>query len=224
MPSDYIPADDNGRLQWIIVFNTWLQANGASFGFSPAKLAAMAAETAKFQTAMSAHSSAHAASKAATVGKNRARASALALVREFARQLQAASETTNADRAAAGLTVPDLNPTPAPPDLIQTIPPPLLWLDFSARQQVTIHWGPNPQNGRRNGRPRGVIGCTIEFHRGGLPEPDSDWTFLDEDTESPYVHIVHDTEPTTYAYRVCYVGKKLKRGPYSAPAVCTVSV
>jgi len=34
----------------------------------------------------------------------------------------------------------------------------------------------------------------------------------------------HDTIPTTYAYRARYVGKKLKSGPFGAPATCTVSV
>ena len=131
---------------------------------------------------------------------------------------------TDGDRAAAGLTVLDTTLTPTAADQILTITPPLVHLDFSVHSQVTIHWGPNPGNERFNGRPYGTQGCEIQFHRGGLPAQESDWTILDTDTNSPYIHIVHENEPTTYAYRVRYVGNKLQRGPFSAPAVCTVSV
>ena len=47
---------------------------------------------------------------------------------------------------------------------------------------------------------------------------------IELDTDSPMLHIVTETEPTTYAYRARYVGKNLKFGPYSDPAECTVSV
>jgi len=40
----------------------------------------------------------------------------------------------------------------------------------------------------------------------------------------PLIHTVHEDAPTTYAYRVRYIGKNLKYGPFSAPATCTVSV
>ena len=102
--------------------------------------------------------------------------------------------------------------------------PPMVHLDFSIRQQITVHWGPNPQDERHNGRPAGVIGCEIQVHQGGLPASESDWTVLDTDTDSPLVHTVHEDEPTTFAYRARYIGKDLKHGPFGNPAVCTVSV
>jgi len=131
---------------------------------------------------------------------------------------------TDAERAAAGITVPDATRTAASPDAIRTMDPPSLRLDFSKRLQVIIHCGPNPHDERHNGRPHGTIGCEIQFHRGGIPEHEADWVTLDIDTESPFIHIIHEDEPTTYAYRACYIGKDLKRGPFSNPATCTVSV
>ena len=121
-------------------------------------------------------------------------------------------------------------------DDIRTMDPPSIRLDFSKRLQVIIHWGPNPHDERRNGRPQGTIGCEIQFHRGGIPaklnspdlpislEHEVGWVTLDIDTESPFIHTVHEDEPTTYAYRACYISKDLKRGPFGNPTVCTVSV
>jgi len=109
-------------------------------------------------------------------------------------------------------------------DDVLRMTPPMVHLDFSIRQQITVHWGPNPQDERHNGRPAGVIGCEIQVHQGGLPASESDWTVLDTDTDSPLVHTVHEDEPTTFAYRARYIGKDLKHGPFGSPAVCTVSM
>ena len=127
-------------------------------------------------------------------------------------------------RAEAGLTIRDTARTKSSDDDILTITPPMVHLDFSVGQQITIHWGPNPQDERRNGRPQGVVGCEIQVHRGGLPEHEAEWQILDTDTNSPYVDMVHEDTPTTYAYRARYLGKRQKHGAHGDPAVCTVSV
>jgi len=131
---------------------------------------------------------------------------------------------TNEERAAARLTVPDTTPTPADPEAIFAIAPPLLRLDFSIRHQVTLHWGPNPGNERNNARPSGTFGCEIQCARSGIPEDETRWMPLKINTKSPFLHHVHDTEPTTYAYRARYIDKKGEYGPFSALATCTVSV
>ena len=56
------------------------------------------------------------------------------------------------------------------------------------------------------------------------PADKAQWTAQEIDTESPIIHTINETTPTTYAYRARYVGKNLKFGPYGDPAVCTVSV
>lgn len=224
MKTDYIPLDDRGKLRWIINFNQWLQANGAGHGFSPADIAAMATHAGDFGVAMSANQTAQNAAKAATQTKNAARASAITLGRAYAQKIQSDLNTTDADRAAAGLTVPDTTITRTAPDSVKTIPPPVLILDFSLRRQVTVHWGPNPGNERENGRPAGTLGCEVQVARGGIPSDEAAWEALEIDGESPLVHAVNETEPTTFAYRARYFGKNLKFGPFGDPATCTVSV
>ena len=135
---------------------------------------------------------------------------------------------TDADRAAAGLTVPDVTPTTAmsggAAGDVAAIPPPVIILDFSLRRQVTVHWGTNPANEHQNARPAKTIGCQVQAARGGIPTDEALWIPLEIDNESPLVHTVNETAPTTYAYRARYVGRNLKFGTFCDPAVCTVSV
>ena len=57
-----------------------------------------------------------------------------------------------------------------------------------------------------------------------LHPPLYNWQILDTDSESPYVHVIHEDAPISYAYRACWVDTRRNKGPYGDPAVCTVSV
>ena len=224
MTIPYIPPDDAGKLLWLTNFNTWMQANGGTHGFSAGELTSLGTETIGFSGAMVNNTNALAAARAATAAKNTSRGTAFALARAYAQRLQNDPNTTDADRAAAGLTVPDTTPTAATATDIMTIPPPLLLLDFSVRRQVTVHWGPNPSDERNNGRPAGTLGCQVQAARGGISLNEASWIALEIDTESPIIHVVNESVPITYAYRARYVGRNLKFGPLGDPVVCTVSV
>ena len=127
--------------------------------------------------------------------------------------------------------------------------PPLLLLDFHLRHQVSIHWGPNPGNERQNAKPRGILGCELQYARGGLPADESGWTSLGLDTDSPMLHHIDSGNSgtgtsmleegdrpalvpplgqspfsTTYVYRARYVDKMLHYGNFGDPVECTVSV
>ena len=223
MPS-YIPDIEAEKIQWLNNFKNWVQANGTTHGLTALEVSELTTKTSEADTAVAGNIAAQDAAKAATATKNNALGAAVALARDFAQRIQVNPNTTDEDRGNAGLTIRDKEPTAPTGDEIMAITPPLLHLDFSIRQQVTIHWGPNPQDERRNGKPQGVVGCEIQYHRGGLPAAESEWQLLDTDTNSPYVHSLHEDTPTTYAYRARYLGKKLKHGPHGDPAVCTVSV
>jgi len=220
----YIPTSDAEKIAWLANFNTWAAAHGTTHGLSPAEVAELNTETTDAETAYTEHVAAQDAARGATANKNTVMGQAIAVARDLAQRIQHDPNTTDQDRADAGLTVPDHTPTKSDEDEILTVTPPMLHLDFSIRQQVTIHWGPNPQDERNNGKPHGVVGCEIQYHRGGLPADEADWKPLDTDTDSPYVHTLSESEPTTYAYRARYLGKKLKHGPHGDPVVCTVSV
>ena len=224
---DYIPHSDADKILWLNNFAGWLTANGSLRGFYPEEIVAMNTLAANASTSWANHNAQQAAAHTATVAKNMNIAAAIELARQDAMRLQSNPHVTDADRAAAGITVRDETPSEggggAGGDIL-TIAPPLLLLDFSIRRQVTVHWGPNPSNEHENARPAIALGCQIQAARGGIPADESLWVPLDIDTDSPYVHVVTETTPTTYAYRARYVNRKLKYGPFGDPAVCTVSV
>lgn len=221
---DYIPSNEPAKILWLSNFSTWIIANGAAHGFTLLEVCALVATALQVKLAANNNVTQQAAAKAATAIKKTALATAIGLARDNAQRLQNNPNTTDGDRAAAGIIIPDTTRTPTATDNILTIPAPLLLLDFSVRRQITIHWGTNPANERENARPAGTIGCQVQSARGGIPAEEALWTTLEIDTQSPMIHTIHEDTHTTYAYRARYVGKNLKFGPFGDPAVCTVSV
>ena len=177
-----------------------------------------------WHTAFVSHLSIQNAAKAATAAKNDERDDSEGLARQLARILQANPAMTDAARGQAGLTIPDEEPTPLGPDTVEQTPPPLLSLDWSQRQRVTIHFGPNPANERENALPAGMRGVKLWYALGGIPASEDDWRYLVDDTRSPYVHVLTISEPTTVAYRAQYFDRKMRPGPFSDPAIATVTV
>ena len=222
--SDYIPTTDPEKILWMLEFAAWLVANGAAHGFTPAEIAAFQAEVSVAQDALNAHIAAQDAARAATVNKNDTIGAAVATARDYAQKLQHDLSMTDAERAAAGISVPDGTATATSADTVAELEPPLLLLDFSIRHQVTIHWGPNPGNERQNAKPHGVMGCEVQYAQGALPEQETGWISLGLDTASPMLHHVTETTPPTFYYRARYVDKKLNYGNFGDPVECTVSV
>ena len=222
--ADYIPGDEGGKIHWLGIFAPWIGANGATHGFLPAEITAFVATAAQAPVEVDNYLNAQAAVRTALATKHTAINTAIEQARDFAQRLQNDPNTTDADRAAAGITIRDTTGTPEALDSILTIPAPLIKLNFSVRRQVSVHWGPNPGDERHNGRPAGTIGCEVQFAIGGIPADESLWVPFDVDTQSPLIHVIDETTPTTYAYRARYVSKRLKHGPFGDPAVCTVTV
>jgi len=220
----YIPTTEAEQIAWLERFNIFMQANGASYGFTPAELAELDSRVIAAKTAHENCKVLEIAYRAGVQQKKHTLADAIALSRTDVRRLQVAPNMTDAVRVEAEITVSDDTPSTPSPDAIEEITPPEIVLDFSKRERVTIHFGPNPGNEKENGKPEGVYAAEIQFHRGGLPEHEADWQFLEIDTASPFVHVVHEDVPTTYAYRACWVDTRRNRGPHGDPAVCTVSV
>jgi len=79
------------------------------------------------------HEAMQAAARAATAHKNAVIGETVALARDYVQMLQHDLSMTDAERAAAGITVPDAIKTAAPPDSISRIvppPPPRSLLDY----------------------------------------------------------------------------------------------
>ena len=221
---DYIPSTEAERIAWLGRFNTWMAANGASYGFTPAEVSELDTLVTTADTAYEDSADKEVAYRAGIQLKKHSMADALTLSRADVKRLQAAPSMTDTVRAEAEITIPDTIPTTESPDVVQEMTPPEIVLDFSKRLRVTIHFGLNPHDENHNGKPDGILGAQIQYHRGGLPEHEADWQILDFDTASPYIHVIHEDTPTTYAYRTCWVDTRQNKGPYGDPAVCTVSV
>jgi len=226
--ADYIPSHEAMKIRWLWNLMVWLAeggaVNGLAHGFTLDEICGFYFTV--FQAKLAADNCAamQAAARAATAHKNAVIGETVALARDYVQMLQHDLSMTDAERAAAGITVPDAIKTAESPERISRIVPPLLLLDFSIRHQVTIHWGPNPGNEHQNARPHGVMGCEIQYAKGGVPQEETAWISLGLDTESPMQHHVTETAPTTYVYRARYVDKKLNYGNFGDPAECTVSV
>jgi len=222
--SDYVPRNEAEKINWLKDLALWLDANGLAHGFTQQQIDDFHAMADDSDDAYAAHLAAQLTARAATVNKNTVLGGCVALARDYVQKLQHDLTMTDAERAAAGITVPDTTPTPTALEAILEILPPLLLLDFSIRHQVTIHWGPNPGNEHQNAKPTGVMGCEIQYAKGGVPTEESGWISIGLDTESPMIHDVTEITPTTYVYRARYVDKKLHYGKFGDPAECTVSV
>jgi len=222
--ADYIPSGEAAKIRWLSRFTPWFGTYGMSYGFTVDEVCALVFTVMQARLVAASTAEKEVAYRAGVVVKREAAGAAIARSRDFVRRLQAQPGMTDAVRAEAGITVPDTTKTAESPDAVEELTPPEVVLDWSKRQRVTLHFGPNPQDEHHNAKPAGVHAAQIQYHRGGLPEHEADWLTLDIDSASPYIHVVHEDEPTTYAYRACWVSKHLKRGPYGDPAVCTVSV
>ena len=224
MMADYIPSSDEDKIVWLTQFTNWLVAHGGTYGFNTGDLTAMQDATNTATTSFTAHETAQATARAATAQKNNDIGAAIALARQDAQRLQTNPAMDDFARGEAGLTIPDDIKTASSEDAIKEITPPMIHLDFSIRHQVTVHWGPNPANENKNGKPAGVLGCEIQFVKNEEPADENAWFSLGMDTDSPLLHEVHETTPTTYIYRGRYVDKKLRSGAFGDPVKCTVSV
>ena len=117
-----------------------------------------------------------------------------------------------------GIPRRDTEPTPIPPDYAANLAPPFLGLDWSKRGQVTVHFGVNPSNEKFNAKPKDITGARIWYRIESGP-----WTFVADDTNSPYLHNLNNTEPVNVEYRVQWFDKKMRLGTFGETAKCTVT-
>jgi len=157
--------------------------------------------------------------KGAAETKNEARDAAEEVFRRYTKVIQARPETTDAQREALGITVPDRTLTALSAGMVLPTPAPLVWVDHAQRGQTIVHFGPNPSNERQNALPQGLRGAKIWYHIGGVPENEDDWRWLADDTNSPYTHIIGGAEPVTIAYRAKYFDRRMRLGPFGDPVV-----
>ncbi|MFH0887686.1 MAG: hypothetical protein V1871_00560 [Planctomycetota bacterium] len=228
MKKDYIPRVDAEFDEWSRNFSAQIGAIAASLGVDPGLIAAVTDTDAPWKASYVADQSARQAAKSASATKNKLRAVRIDAIRTLVGMIQKNPGLTDAQRSILGITVPDRNPTPLSPEYVANLAPPLLLLDWSQRGEVLIHFGVNPSNEKRNAKPPKIAGAKIWYRiKTGLTAEASakagSWTFLTDNTNSPYTHIFSITEPTSVEYRAQWLDKQMRTGAFSQTAKCVVS-
>jgi len=215
---DYMPRTDAEFDEWLRNFSANIGPIGTTLGLPPAMITAAVNAYPAWQILYVAHQSAQDAARTKAEDKDAGRDAAKDIVRPVAGMAQKHPDLTDGQRATLRITVWDTNPTPIPPDYVLNLAPPNLILDWRQRGQATVHFGVNPANEKLNAKPKDIAGARISYRIESGP-----WTFVADDTNSPYLHNLAITEPQNVEYRAQWIDKKQRVGPYSETAKCTVS-
>lgn len=215
---DYMPRTDAEFDEWLRNFSANIGPIGTTLGLPPGKVTAAVNAYPAWQVLYVAHQAAQDASKSAAEDKDAGRDTAKEIVREVVGMAQKNRDLTDGQRETLRITVPDKELTPIPLDYVLNLAPPNLILDWRQRGQVTVHFGVNPANEKLNAKPEHIAGARISYRIESGP-----WTFVADDTNSPYLHNLAITEPQNVEYRAQWIDKKQRVGPYSETAKCTVS-
>jgi len=223
MPHNYIPNQDPAFDAWFQNYMQYAVANAVALGLTPAQ--ALEIQTAKinwslgFSNLITARNNYQAAQEI----KDEKREAGEGVIRKMTGIIQKRPETTDAQREGLGITVPDRQPTPLDPGWILQEPPPIVLVDTSQRLQATIHFGPNPSDERRNPKPEFVHAVELYYSFGAAPTDAAAYVFLAVDTASPYVHLFSGLQAVTVTYRLRWVDRLGRPGPFSEPVTVTIT-
>jgi len=222
MPN-YIPSPDAEFDAWFQNYQQYVVANAAALGLTPAQ--ALEVQTAKINWSLGYSNliSARNAYQAAQKIKDEKREAGETVIRKITGIVQKRPETTDAQREGLGITVPDRQPTPLDPGRILQEPPPIVLVDTGQRLQATIHFGPNPSDERKNPKPEFVHAAELWYCFGAMPADAASMVFLALDTASPYVHMFAGLQAVTVTYRLRWVDRLGRPGPFSEPVTVTIS-
>jgi hypothetical protein len=214
----YIPDKDAEFDEWVKAFNSYVSTNYLAIGVSATEKSTLGTMTMQWSGFYTDHLAKKAAARAAAESKDEKRDGLEDFVRSLAKRITSYSGTTDADRESLGITVADKEPSPIPPDYVRELPPPNIVLDWSKRNQITIHFGTNPANEKANAKPKDIA-CAKIWFRTGM----GGWEWLADDSSSPYVHSIGDGTALVVEYKAQWVDKKMRVGTISEVAKCTVN-
>jgi hypothetical protein len=221
--ADFIPQRDDAFDAWFQTYQQYAVANAAALGLTPAQ--ALEIQTAKINWSLSYSNliAARNAYQGAQEIKDEKREAGETVIRKMTGMIQKRPETTDAQREGLGITVPDRQPTPLDPGRILQEPPPIVLVDTSQRLQATVHFGPNPQDERKNPKPEIAHAAELWYSFGGAPTDAAAYQFLALDTNSPYTHVFAGLQAVTVTYRLRWVDRLGRPGPFGDPVTVTIS-
>lgn len=219
----YIPDRDGDFDNWFANYQQYAAANAVALGLSPAQV--LEIQTAKINWSLGYSNlvAARNSYQAASQTKDEKREAGETVIRKYTGIIQKRPETTDAQRQGLGITVPDRQPTPLDPGRILQEPPPLVFVDTSQRLQATVHFGPNPSDERKNPKPEIAHGAELWYCLGPAPADVTAYQFLALDTASPYVHAFAGLQAVTVTYRLRWVDRLGRPGPFGDPVTVTIS-
>ena|SRR5437868_4178711 len=220
MPNDYIPRSDTEFDRWQHSLVSQLGKDKAKFNVADAALNSLSDAQTKWANALTDHNAAQSNAEAKRQAKDEARRDYEGLLRAQARQLQNSPNTTDADRAALGLTVSDGRRTATPAPTTR----PVAVVDTSQRLRHTINFSDEQTpNSRR--KPDGVRGCEIWVKVGDPAPSDPDQLrFLALDTATPYVAEYDGADSgKTAHYMLRWLSTRGDAGPWSQTVSVTIT-
>ena len=215
MTGDFIPDGDVPFFTMSKSFAEWVAANGASRGLSAAELAELAASFTDWSQAWGDFKTAEHAYHTAFEAKETARRAMDANIRAKAAVIQKNPATTDADRAAARLTVPKgtRSRVQVPGSL-----PILKKVDKSNRSLLRIFYG-DSETVTHSARPRGVAFVEIFYQVGGTPPVDpSQMPLRVLNGRSPLrIQFEEDAVGQRVFFCMRWVNTRGEHGPWSMP-------
>ena len=216
--ADFMPKTDADFDEWLENFKTKISAIATPLGVPAGLITAVGTAYTDWDVAFDAQTVAQDMAQAATQTKDEAKVAGMLAVRAVVGIMQKNPALGDAERAELGITIPDRIPTPISPEYMANLAAPLLLLDWAQKSKVTVHFGVNPSNEKLNKKPTDIAGAKIWYRIDTGP-----WTFVADDTNSPYTHFFSITDPQNVEYRCQWFDKKMRTGPFGESARCTVT-
>ncbi len=217
--ADYVPKSDATFDTWQINFVTYFGANAAALGFDPlVDVPALNTAQTVWGGSYAAHTTAQADAQAATGLKDADRDALIAMIRGFSGQIQSNPATTDIQRSALGITVPDDTPTPVGPPTTR----PVLEADTSQRLQIKVAF--RDEFATDKAKPAGVRGCEI-WTKVGDPAPLdlSETQYQATDTRTPHLLTFDGADGGKTVHIIGrWVNTKGEPGPISETVSATV--
>ena len=218
----YLPRADGAFDAWQANFEAYLFDHHVELGVSADERTQVREARVLWDGAFRDHHLAGAAAAAAMQTKDDRRGDYGRSIREVVRRIQTRQSVTDGQRAALGITVPDLVPTPTAAPTTR----PVVRVDFGKRIRHTLRYADEATPTRR-ARPRGVLGVEVWVHVSppGDPPPGGpdDLRFLMLSTRSPASAEFSGSDAgKTAHYMLRWLSTRGDPGPWSETASATI--
>jgi hypothetical protein len=220
---DYLPRPDTELDGWAENLRSWVETNHDLVGLTDLDYEAIKIGWVDFHNALAAHTTARAAAESARQEKDRTRRALEEAVRPRIRIAQAFPGTTDAHRAAMGITIPDPTATPAAPPTTR----PSVSIAIPARLTHTLRLSDESSPTRR-AKPPGIAGAEVWLALADAGEPvPTDPAVLRylTRTSRPTLRTAYPAADggKTAVYMLRWVNTRGEKGPWSEAATATIA-